>query len=128
MAASSTSTITELGSKYILDRDCKGNAVSANVTGGTGVIYIVEIDNEANSETVYLKLKDATTATPTTTTANGAGTPNYSFIAPAFSKACYTITAGAEFTQGLTMWCTTSSAVGSATSARNPVIVKLITT
>ncbi len=128
MAANSTSTFTELGSKYVLDRDCEGNSSSNNVTSGAGVIYIVEIDNEANSSTVYVKIRDAASASPSTSTANGNGTPHYSFIAPPFSKMCYTITAGAEFATGLSMWCTTSKIVGSTSSASNPVIVKLITT
>ena len=128
MAAISTSTITELGGKYILDRDCKGSSATANVTAATGVIYIVEIDNEANSSAVYLKIRDASSAAPSTLTANGAGTPHYSFIAPAFTKMCYTIPGGAEFSTGLSMWCTTSKAVGSTANASNPVIVKLITT
>tara|TARA_R100001129_G_scaffold179798_1_gene157096 strand:- start:95 stop:481 length:387 start_codon:yes stop_codon:yes gene_type:complete len=128
MPAYSTSTFTELGSKYVLDRDCKGNSSSNNVTGASGVIYILEIDNEANSSTVYVKIRDAASATPSTNTANGNGTPHYSFIAPAFSKMCYTITAGAEFATGLSMWCTTSKLVGSTSSASNPVIIKLITT
>ena len=128
MAAISTSTITELGGKYILDRDCKGNSATANVTTATGVIYIVEIDNEANSSSVYLKIRDATSASPSISTDNGTGTPHYSFIAPAFTKVCYTIPGGAEFATGLSMWCTTSSAIGTSTNASNPVIVKLITT
>ena len=128
MAATSTSAITELGGKYILDRNCTGNSATANVTAASGVIYMVEIDNEANSSAVYLKIRDATSATPSTLTANGAGTPHYSFIAPAYTKMCYTIPGGAEFATGLSMWCTTSSVVGTTANASNPVIVKLITT
>ena len=128
MATVSTSTITELGTKYILDRNIKGTQASADVTGSTGVIYMVEIDNEANSSAVYLKIRDAATATPSTLTANGAGTPHYSFIAPAFTKMCYQIPLGAEFATGLTFWCTTSPNVGVTQKARSPVIVKLLTT
>ena len=70
MAATSTSTITELGSKFILDRDCKGNTATVNVTGLSGIIYMVEVDNESNSRSVYLKIRDAATATPATSTTN----------------------------------------------------------
>ena len=128
MAASSTFTYTELGSKYVVDRNCVGSQASVNVTGSTGVIYLVEVDNQANSHTVYLKIRDATTATPITTTANGAGTPDYSFMVPAFTQTCFTMPSGVAFTTGLSMWCTTSAAVGTTTSPTNPVIVKLITT
>ena len=128
MATVSTSTITELGTKYILDRNIKGTQASADVTGSTGVIYMVEIDNEANSSAVYLKIRDAATATPSTATANGVGTPHYSFIAPAFTKMSYQIPVGAEFTTGLSVWCTTSPTVGVAKNPSKPVIIKLITT
>ena len=128
MAATSTSTITELGSKFILDRDCKGNTATVNVTGLSGIIYMVEVDNESNSRSVYLKIRDAATATPATSTTNGAGTPHYSFFAPAFTKVCYLIPGGAEFATGLSMWWTTAKAVGATFSAPNPVIVKLLTT
>lgn len=128
MPAASTSTFTELGSKYVLDRDTKGANPTSDITGGTGVIYMVEIDNEANSTTVYLKIRDATSATPLTTTANGAGTPHYSFIAPAYTKINYVIPNGAEFVNGLSMWCTTGTAVGTDADPGSAVIVKLITT
>ena len=128
MAASSTSTYTELGSKYVVDRNCIGSQASVNVTGSTGVIYLVEVDNEANSHAVYLKIRDATTATSSTSTANGAGTPDYSFKVPAFTQTCFTMPSGVAFTTGLSMWCTTSAAVGTTASPTNPVIVKLITT
>lgn len=128
MAAISTSTLTELGGKYVLDRNASGASSNNNVTGASGVIYMIEIDNEANSSAVYLKIRDAATATPSTATDNGAGTPHYSFIAPAFTKMCYQIPLGAEFATGLTFWCTTSPNVGVTQKARSPVIVKLLTT
>jgi len=128
MSASSTSTFTELGSKYVLDRDCKGTSATVNVTASTGVIYMVEIDNEANSSAVYLKIRDATSATPSTTASGGAGTPDYSFRAPAYTRICFSMPSGIAFTAGLSMWCTTAAAVGTASDAENAVIVKLLTT
>ena len=83
MAATSTSSITELGGKYVLERDCTGaNGATPNVTGAAGIIYMVQINNEANSTPSYLKIRDNTAATPATTTANGVGTPHFSFKAP----------------------------------------------
>ena len=125
--ATSTSAITELGGKYVLDRSCS-ETVTQNVTGGTGVIYMVEIDNEANATTSYLKILDAQTATPSDSQDNSTVTPHYTFIAPAYSKACYFIPNGAEFTGGLSMWCVSGSNVGNTTPPNNNVIVKLITT
>ena len=127
MAATSTSSITELGGKYILDRNCTGgNGATANVTGASGSIFMVQINNEANSTPSYLKIRDNTTATPATTTANGAGTPHFSFKAPAYKKITYAIPGGAAFTAGLSMWCVTGTAVGDQTNASSAVIVKLI--
>tara|TARA_R110002020_G_scaffold440063_2_gene650664 strand:+ start:637 stop:1026 length:390 start_codon:yes stop_codon:yes gene_type:complete len=127
MAATSTSSITELGGKYILDRNCTGgNGATANVTGAAGSIFMVQINNEANSTPSYLKIRDNTAATPATTTANGAGTPHFSFKAPAYKKITYAIPGGAAFTAGLSMWCVTGTAVGDQTNASSAVIVKLI--
>ena len=127
MAATSTSSITELGGKYVLDRSCSGgNGATANVTGGTGSIFMVQINNEANSTASYLKIRDNAAATPATTTANGAGTPHFSFKAPAYKKITYAIPGGAAFTAGLSMWCVTGTAVGDQVNASSAVIVKLI--
>ena len=52
MAATSTSSITELGGKYVLDRECGvTNGAYTNVTGATGSIFMIQINNEANSAT-----------------------------------------------------------------------------
>lgn len=128
MAATSTSSITELGGKYVLDRECGvTNGAYTNVTGATGSIFMIQINNEANSATSYLKIRDNTAATPGTTTANGAGTPHFTFKAPAHTKITYAMPNGAAFTQGLSMWCTTGAAVGNENSPISAVIVKLIT-
>ena len=126
--ATSTSSITEIGGKYVLDRSCTGaNGATANVTGATGSIFMVQINNEANSTPVYLKIRDNTSASPGTTTANGTGTPHFTFKAPAYKKITYSIPGGAALSAGLSMWCVTGSAVGNQTDAASSVIVKLIT-
>ena len=128
-SATSTSSITELGGKYILDRSCTGNpGATTNVTGGTGSIFMVQINNEANATDSYLKIRDNATANPATTTANGAGTPDFMFKAPAYTKITYAIPGGAAFGAGLSMWCVASSTVGNQVDPSSTVIVKLITT
>lgn len=127
--ATSTSSITELGGKYILDRTCTGSSgATNNVTGGTGVIHMVQINNEANSTASYLKIRDNASATPGTETANGVGTPHFTFKAPKYTKITYVIPGGAAFTAGLSMWCVTGTAVGNESDPTSSVIVKLITT
>ena len=128
MASTSTSSITELGGKYVLDRQCGvTNGATTNITGGTGSIFMIQINNEANSTASYLKIRDNTAATPATTSANGAGTPHFMFKAPAHTKITYAMPGGAAFTQGLSMWCTTGTAVGNEQEPGSAVIVKLIT-
>jgi len=127
MPATSTSSITEIGGKYILDRNCNvENGAYTNVTGATGSIFMIQINNEANSSAVYLKIRDNVAATPSTTTANGLGTPHFTFKAPAYRTITFAMPTGAAFTQGLSMWCTTGSEVGNQSSPTNAVIVKII--
>tara|TARA_R110000824_G_scaffold187094_1_gene368339 strand:- start:622 stop:1011 length:390 start_codon:yes stop_codon:yes gene_type:complete len=127
MAATSTSSITELGGKYVLERVSTGSqGATENVTSAAGIIYMVQINNEANSVASYLKIRDNASATPATTTANGVGTPHFSFKAPAYTKITYAIPGGAAFTAGLSMWCVTGTAVGNVTDPSEAVIVKLI--
>ena len=127
MAATSTSSITEIGGKYVLDRQCGvTNGATTNITGGTGSIFMIQINNEANSAASYLKIRDNTAATPATTTTNGVGTPHFTFKAPAYTKITYAMPGGAAFTQGLSIWCTTGTAVGNEGNQTSSVIVKII--
>ena len=130
MASVTTSALTELGGKFVLNRSAKGGdndiASQKNVMTGSGTIYLIEIDNEANSVPVYLKIVDGTNATPSTSTANGAGTPDYSFKAPAFDKMCFSFPAGVALSTGLTYWVTTGPNVGTDTNATSNVIVKIL--
>ena len=130
MASVTTSALTELGGKYVLNRDAKGHdndiADQKNALTGSGTIYSIEVDNEANSSTVYLKIRDNTDFQPSVSTANGAGTPDYSFIAPAFTKMCFSFPAGLAIASGLSYWVTTSAAVGTSANASSAVIVKIL--
>ncbi len=130
MASVMTSALTELGGKYVLIRYAKGAyndiADPRNALSGTGTIYLIEVDNEANSSTVYLKIRDNTDFQPSVSTANGAGTPDYSFIAPAFTKMCFSFPAGLAIASGLSYWVTTSAAAGTSANASSAVIVKIL--
>lgn len=130
MASVTTSALTELGGKYVLNRDAKGHdndiADQKNALTGSGTIYLIEVDNEANSSTVYLKIRDNTDFQPSVSTANGAGTPDYSFIVPAFTKMCYSFPAGLALSTGLSYWVTTGAAAGTSANATSAVIVKIL--
>ena len=121
------SSVTETGGKFVLDLECSASGgATQNVTSAAGSVFLVEIDNEANSTPVYLKLRDATTATPSQSGSNGVGTPHFMFQAPAYKKISYAIPGGAVFANGISMWCSTSSTVGSTTDPTKSVIVKMI--
>jgi len=126
MASVTTSALTELGGKFVLNRDASGANPSLNALSGSGTIYMIEIDNEANSSAVYLKIADGTSASPSNSTANGSGTPDYTFIAPSFSKICYSVPAGIALSTGLTYWVTTSTVVGVSVDPTNDVIVRML--
>ena len=130
MASVTTSALTELGGKYVLNRDAKGHdndiADQKNALTGSGTIYLIEIDNEANSSTVYLKIRDNTDFQPSVSTANGAGTPDHSCIVPAFTKMCYSFPAGLALSTGLSYWVTTGAAAGTSANASSAVIVKIL--
>ena len=122
-----TSAFTVIGGKLIVDLDCDGGEATDNVTGATsGSIYIVEINNEANSTAVYLKIRDHAEAVVGTSTANGAGTPHLMFYAPAYTKISYLNIDGHAYAAGVSMWCTTAVAAGTTTNPSNDVIVKLV--
>jgi|TARA_R100001510_G_C7638846_1_gene196650 hypothetical protein len=130
MASVTTSALTELGGKFVLNRDAKGSdqdvTSQKNVLSGSGTIFLIEVDNEANSSAVFLKIVDSTTATPSTSTPNGAGTPDHCFIAPAHTKMCYSFPAGLALSTGLTYWVTTSKSLGTSVNPSSAVIVKIL--
>tara|TARA_R100000005_G_C4908967_1_gene147539 strand:- start:218 stop:616 length:399 start_codon:yes stop_codon:yes gene_type:complete len=130
MASVTTSALTELGGKYVLNRDAKGAdndiATQKNTLTGGGTIYLIEVDNEANAAAVFLKIADGTNATPSTSTANGAGTPDHCFKIPSYSKMCFSFPAGLVLTTGLTYWVTTSTVVGTSSNAQSSVVVKIL--
>ena len=129
MATTTTSTFTALGGKLVVDDDLGGtdNTVSDNVTGATsGKIFVVQIDNTLNTSSLYLKIRDASSATPSTSTANGAGTPHLMFYAPSGKTTSYVIPEGHAYAAGVSMWCTTSAVAGTEVEPPEDVTVTLI--
>jgi len=127
MASSTTSSITALGGKIVIDLAVSASTANGNVTSATsGRIYMVQIDNTTNSATFYFKIRDAASATPNTTTSNGAGTPHLMFACPAYQKVTYAIPDGHAYAAGVSIWGTTSVTIGDTTPATNDVIIKLV--
>ena len=126
-SAQLNSSVTELGGKFVLDLNATASSGSTNnVTAAAGSVFLVQIDNEANTTDVFVKLKDATSASPSVVQENSTGTSEFIFKAPAYKKISYAIPAGAVFSNGISMWCTTSSTTGTTNDPSKPIIVKLI--
>ena len=119
-------SLTELASKYTIDRQTSIQGYGANTLTGSGTIYLIEVDNELNAGPVYLKIVDGTSASISTTTANGAGTPDYMFRIDAHSKLCITVPGGISLSTGLSYWVTTGISVGSTAEPASAVSVKFL--
>jgi|TARA_Y100000310_G_scaffold21406_2_gene20706 hypothetical protein len=127
MASSTTSSITALGGKLVVDLAIGASNANNNVTSASsGNIHLAYINNTANSVAFYLKVRDAATATPSTSTANGAGTPHLTFCCPAYQSITYIIPGGHAYAVGVSIWGTTGAAVGNTTASTNSVIVKMV--
>ena len=117
MASSTTSSITALGGKIVIDLAVSASTANANVTGATsGKIYMAQIDNTTNAATFYFKIKDANSAAPSNTGTNGA----------AYQSITYAIPDGHAYAAGVSIWGTTSVTIGDTTAATNDVIIKLV--
>ena len=128
MASTTTSTIASLGGKLVVDLSVSANdqsGVNNNVTAGTsGSIYLIEISNPG-SEALYVKIRDASSAVPSTSTANGNGTPHMMLYCPAYGSTSYAIPGGFAYSSGLSFWASTSASVGSNSSPSSSSIVRI---
>lgn len=122
MAVVKTTAITELGGTLVVDFDAD-NTVEPNVTGETsGTLYLVEIDNTANStDRAYLRIKDAASAPNPQDL-----TPTWMFTAAPGTTASYSMPEGQAYSSGLTMWCTSNATAQNQTPPSSAVIVRLI--
>jgi hypothetical protein len=94
-----------------------------NVTGTSGKIYTVEIDNTANPATpVYLKLYDHLAP------AIGSTPPDWEFRCEAGGRFSCGVPVGMAFLLGLSMACVLEAGTVGSTDPVNPVIVRLATT
>jgi len=77
-----------------------------NVSGSSGKLYGIEIDNTLNTVACYIKAVNIANATSTSHSAM------WKFYAPASTKQTYMIPAGAAFSVGFSAWATTTAANG----------------
>ena len=106
MGVTVTKQNSPLANQLVYDQNCY--SVRANVTGGTGTIYSVEVDNSSGGAAVYFKLLDGTSAEM------GSTSPTFMFYCPANKRRSFVMPKGITFTAGFTHWCTTGAADSSS--------------
>ena len=109
MALTIQPVIVNAGSIYAVHTDAK--ITSETLTGSSGKLYKVEIDNTGNSVPVYVKLYDTTGGA-----AHGTDDPHWVFKCPATSSKVYTCANGNAFANGIKVNCTTEAGTGTTTS------------
>ena len=93
------------------------NTANANFTGSTGTLFMIQIDNTANSSASFVKLVDATSATVGTTA------PTMILAVPASVQRSFLMPKGIVFSAGFTLFCTTSAGTAGTTSPSSAVDV-----
>jgi hypothetical protein len=120
MAVALLESVTELGGILVsaVNLDATG---TANVTGNSsGTIYLIDIDNTANDDDVYFKVKDHGSNV-------GAGqTPDWVLKGKARMVTSYVFNTGIAYGAGVSIWCTTSAVVADATDPTNSVRVDIV--
>ena len=118
MAVTLTKQSSPLGSNLVRDSTC--GDVQENVTGTSGVLYSIEINNEG-SQDVYFKLANASSATIGSTAAT------IVIYVPATKRRSIVFPKGITFSVGFTHWCTTGAAEASTTTASSKPDVYYVT-
>ena len=120
MTLSVSTQVSPVGTKLIKQNDADENA-NNDVTGTSGTIYMIELDNSGNpTETVYLKIYDS--AAPTI----GTTAPNIIVPAPANQRVTLASPEGLAFTN-LSFCVVTTAGTAGSTGPSNTVSVNMIT-
>ena len=121
MTLSVSTQASPVGSKLVVDTDVDETA-KTSVTGAAGTIYMIDVDNEDNSDNAaYLKIYD--NAAPTI----GTSSPDMIFRVPVNQKRSFVIPDGLDFND-LSFCCVVSGGTAGTTGPTNAVTVKMVTT
>ena len=122
MAVTVSTQVNPVATKLVVDSSATSTAAS-NTTGGSGNLYMVEVDNNGSGTptTVYLKLANASSATGGTTT------PDLVLMVPADKKITYAFPEAIAFSTGFCHWCVKGSAVDNTTNPDTTVVVRYLT-
>ena len=98
------------------------NSANANITGASGTLHVIQINNTANSAAMYFKMVDGTSATVGTTA------PEFIFRVSASSTLTCVFPGGIVFTSGFTAYCVQQAGTAGTSSPGSSVIVHFIST
>lgn len=120
MALSVSTQVSPVGSKLVVDTDAGATANNA-VTGASGTLYMVDIDNSGNSDNAaFLKIYD--NASPTI----GTTAPDLVFKVLVNQRRSFVLPDGVSFTN-LSFACVTTGGTAGTTSPTNDVTVRMVT-
>ena len=130
MSAYSKTILGDLGTKLVCDSSA-GTTEQINVTSGSGILYMVEIDATGGAATTaepgcYLKLINASGGV--TGGGGSSSVPDMTLYAPIGKKTTYIISSGWTFDSGLSFWCVKTAALSGNDSPTADIKVKLIAT
>ena len=108
-----------IGTK-VVKLQAPNNSADANFTGASGTLYMLQLDNTANSAASYFKLCNATSATVGTTV------PDLVIMIPASTKRTGIFPEGIAFSAGFTAFCVTAGGTAGTTSPSSAVVVYAI--
>tara|TARA_R110000824_G_scaffold190165_1_gene371586 strand:- start:320 stop:685 length:366 start_codon:yes stop_codon:yes gene_type:complete len=120
MAVSITNLGSPLAVKLVIDTTADATS-AANVTGASGNLFLVEIDNTNNTAISYLKLYNH--ASPTV----GTTAPDLVLPAPASTKLTYAIPQGVAFGTAISIAATTAGGTAGTGSPSGAVTVNILT-
>tara|TARA_R100000030_G_scaffold7333_2_gene5131 strand:- start:124 stop:495 length:372 start_codon:yes stop_codon:yes gene_type:complete len=112
MALTLSPVVVNAGTIYAVQTDA--TCTVDTLTGTSGKLFKVEIDNTANSVPVYVKLYDTTGGVTHATT-----DPNWVLKCPASVSRVFTCATGNAFANGIKALCATEPGTGS-TATVNP--------
>jgi hypothetical protein len=119
MAVTVTNQRNPLASTIVNDTAAV-NTLVANVTGAAGTIYLIELDNSANGNAVYVKFANATSGTI------GSLGADIVLVCPASASRTFVMPQGLTFNTGISYWVVNAKAEATTAGAVNPMIVRLV--
>ena len=121
MAVTVTNQSSPLGNKMVHDTSANGTAAT-NTTGAAGVLFFLQVDNTANSQTSYFKMYNTASVTVGTTV------PDFVFMLPANTSRAFSFPLGVAFNAAFSHCCTTAGGTAGNTGPGSAVVVTYVTT